>query len=391
MPFSSSQCRRPRWPAALAAVLILAALLALAGAGGGALAQEMRYLRIATGTTSGTYFPIGSLIANGLSNPPGPRPCEDGGSCGLPGVIAVAQASAGSVENIELLRAGAVEAALVQADIAYQAFHGNGLYQGAPPLAELRAIASLYTEALHVVVPATSELRRIEHLRGRVLWIGEKGAGFFADAQAILAAHGLGEGDYQLRLIKIGAALDQFVAGRIDALFIIGGPPFGAVREVAGRSPIRLLPVEGATADQLLRALPFFSAIDLGAGTYPGLPAVRTLGVAALLVVRAELDHQLAGGIARLLWQLHLSQQRQRLASPVTVLTPGSAGLPLPLHPGAASFFDGAKEAALALEPRSGSAGGPTPGPGALPSPVLQLGLPPSPPLQPLSGVDLGP
>ena len=59
-----------------------AAIVAVAGsiAAGAAAAQEMQFFRIATGGTAGTYFPIGGLIANAISNPPGSRACEEGGS-----------------------------------------------------------------------------------------------------------------------------------------------------------------------------------------------------------------------------------------------------------------------------------------------------------------------
>lgn len=110
-----------RLPAALA----LAAMLAAAAAGA-VLAQDLRFFRIGTGTTGGTYFPIGGLIANAVSNPPGARPCERGGSCGVPGLIAVAQSTSGSVENLEKLSAKAFESALSQADVAYWAYRGAG-------------------------------------------------------------------------------------------------------------------------------------------------------------------------------------------------------------------------------------------------------------------------
>ena len=76
--------------------LVASALLV----GGAALAQDMKFFRIGTGGTAGTYFPIGGLIANAISNPPGSRDCDKGGSCGVPGLVATAVASNGSVANI---------------------------------------------------------------------------------------------------------------------------------------------------------------------------------------------------------------------------------------------------------------------------------------------------
>ena len=60
-----------------------------------AIAQDMRFFRIGTGGTGGTYYPIGGLIANAISNPPGSRACDKGGSCGVPGLVAIAQSSNG--------------------------------------------------------------------------------------------------------------------------------------------------------------------------------------------------------------------------------------------------------------------------------------------------------
>src|SRR4029453_710656 len=74
--------------------------LGTALAGSQAFAQDITFFRIGTGGTAGTYFPIGGLIANAISNPPGSRTCADGGSCGVPGVVATAVASNGSGANV---------------------------------------------------------------------------------------------------------------------------------------------------------------------------------------------------------------------------------------------------------------------------------------------------
>ena len=63
-------------------------------------AQDVTFFRILTGGTVGTYFPIGGLIANAISNPPGSRPCAEGGSCGVPGLVATSVTSNGSVANV---------------------------------------------------------------------------------------------------------------------------------------------------------------------------------------------------------------------------------------------------------------------------------------------------
>ena len=70
--------------------LFAAALAALGLATGSVVAQEMKFFKIGTGGAGGTYFPIGGLIANAISSPPGARSCEKGGTCGVPGLVAIA-------------------------------------------------------------------------------------------------------------------------------------------------------------------------------------------------------------------------------------------------------------------------------------------------------------
>ena len=123
-------------------------LLALAGPGRSALAQDLRFFRIGTGTTGGTYFPIGGLIASAVSRPFGAPPCDQGGSCGVEGLIAVAQASLGSVENVDNVANQSIESGLSQADIAFWAYTGTGLYAGATPASIVCSVPDTLTSTV---------------------------------------------------------------------------------------------------------------------------------------------------------------------------------------------------------------------------------------------------
>ncbi|MCB1834845.1 MAG: immunogenic protein, partial [Geminicoccaceae bacterium] len=112
-------------------------------------AQEPRIFRIGTGGVAGTYFPIGGLLADAISNPPGARPCDQGGSCGVDGLIAIAQSSNGSIANIEGIVSGVLDSGLAQSDIAYAAYRGE--LDNHPQATNLRLIASLYVESMHLV------------------------------------------------------------------------------------------------------------------------------------------------------------------------------------------------------------------------------------------------
>ena len=332
-----SAARRP-----FAARLAFSIVLLVAGlAAGLAMAQEMRFFRIGTGTTGGTYFPIGGLIANAISNPPGSRPCNRGGSCGVPGLIAVAQATSGAVENIREMRLGSFESALSQADIAYWAHRGLGPYKGQAPFEELRAIANLYQEAIHLVVRADSGIESVEGLRGKRVSVGEEGSGTLVDAREVLTAYGLADKDYQAYHLKPGPAGDRLVEGEIDAFFIVGGYPVAAVSEAAARIPIRLLPLDGPEAEKLREGQPFFTSLVIAENTYPDVPATPTLSVGAQWVVRSDLDEELIYGITRALWHpsTHQLLDAGHARGASIVLSNALTGLAVPLHPGAARYY----------------------------------------------------
>lgn len=321
---------------------LAAAAAALATAGFPvARAQDMRFFRIATGTTGGTYFPIGGLIANAISNPPGARPCDRGGSCGVPGLIAVAQATTGSVENADLLRTGVVEAALMQADIAYWAYTGTGVYDGRAPFQAIRSLGTLYTEAVHVVARTDRGITTAADLKGKIVSVGEEGSGTLVDARVILEAYGVAERDMQPRYLKPGTAADRLVKEEVDAFFIVGGAPVGAVTDAATRAPVTLVPFDGPVAEGLRRRLRFFSEVVVPADTYPGVAETRTLGVGAELVVRADRDPDLIENVLRALWHentrklLAEGHPRGRSIDPGNAL----AGISVPLHPGAERYY----------------------------------------------------
>ena len=108
--------------------LFATALVSLLAMGSVAQAQDMKFFRIGTGGTGGTYYPIGGLIANAISNPPGSRPCDKGGSCGVPGLVAIAVSTTASVFNANAIQAGSLDAGLAGAQTVVQSYKGEGKF-----------------------------------------------------------------------------------------------------------------------------------------------------------------------------------------------------------------------------------------------------------------------
>src|SRR5436190_19454010 len=56
--------------------------------------------QISTGSTTGTYFPVGAMLAQLLSHPPGVGRCEAANLCGPAGLIVSTRSSQAPVANL---------------------------------------------------------------------------------------------------------------------------------------------------------------------------------------------------------------------------------------------------------------------------------------------------
>jgi TRAP transporter TAXI family solute receptor len=305
------------------------------------LAQDITFFRINTGGTAGTYFPIGGLIANAISNPPGSRTCADGGSCGVPGVVATAVASNGSVANVSAIATGSAQSGFTQSDVAYWAFNASGIYEGRPKVDVLRAIANLYPESFHLVARKGAGIKTIKDLKGKRVSLDEPGSGTLVDARLILAAYSLTEKDLKAEYLKSQQAADKLKDNALDAFFSVSGWPLGAIAELAATTGIDLVPIDGPEAESLIKAYSFFAADEIPEGAYKGVNGVKTVSVNAIWATSSKQPDQLIYAITAALWN---PSTRRLLDSGhakgrVIKLETATQGLGIPLHAGAEKFY----------------------------------------------------
>ena len=309
---------------------------------GAAFAQAPQFFRIATGGTSGTYFPIGGLIANAISNPPGSRPCEEGGACGAPGLIATAMSSNGSVANVNGIAGGTIESGFSQSDVAFWAHSGTGIWEDQEPVESLRAIANLYPESIHLVAAADSGIAGVADLAGKRVSLDEPGSGTLVDARIILEAAGLSEEDIEAEYLKPGEAADRMRDGAMDAFFFVGGYPAGAIAELASQQDVTIVPIEGDAASSILKEYEFFAEDTIPAGTYENQDAdVTTISVGAQWVTSADQPEELVYEITKALWNDNTRALLDGGHAKGQAITAETAldGVGIPLHPGAERFY----------------------------------------------------
>lgn len=318
-----------------------------------ACAQDISYFRIATASPSGTYFPVGQLLAALISQPPGAAACDDGGPCGADGIIGIAEVSDGSVANLHEVNSGRIESGLAQGDMIDWAVRAVGVFTDEQRMRGVRAIANLYPESFHLVAARGSDITGVADLAGKRVSTDRIGSGTHADAMLVLEAFGLGSEDIVAVHVPPGKAADMLIAGKLDAFFFVGGYPAEAIAGLARADAIKLISIEGPQIEALMRRNSFLSAGTIPADAYmPSLGAIPTITVGAQWIVHAGVDEDLVYRITHALWDDRNrdawlgAHPRARQILPQTAVS----GITIPLHAGALRYY---REAGLL--PRAGN------------------------------------
>ncbi len=290
--------------------------------------QAQQFFRIGTGGTAGTYYPVGGMIANAVSQP---------GK-----IVATAQATNGSVANVNGVAGGAMESGFSQSDVATWAYNGTGVYEGKPKVSDLRMIANLYPESIHLVVKKGSSIKSVADLKGKRVALDEPGSGTLVNARTVLAAYGVKESDIKPEYIKPNQAGDKLKDGALDAFFFVGGAPAGAIAELASSGAgIELVPLAGPQAEALRKSNPYLAVDTIPAGTYKDVPAVQTMAMGAQWVTSAKADTETVYQITKALFSKPAQDALAAGHAKGKFITKENAvkGVGIPFHPGAEKFY----------------------------------------------------
>lgn len=306
------------------------------------LAAEPAHFRIGTGGSAGTYFPIGSLISVAIADEISTAEGE-GRS-----LIMLAQRSNGSEANAREIGAGLLESGFVQADVAHWAYHGTGPFLEQERIHNISAIASLYLESVHLVARAGSEISSVEDLAGKRVSVDEIGSGTQLDVGAILNAFSMSESDVETVYLKTADAISRLRDDKLDAFFIIAGYPVSGVAKLLEDGIAALVPIDGAGVQNMLENHPFFTPSIVPSGTYANTHELATVAVAAQWLVDSQLEEQLIHDLTSALWSEHARKVLNQGHPKGRELDLDTAllGISIPLHPGAARFY---QEAGLEL------------------------------------------
>jgi TRAP transporter TAXI family solute receptor len=313
---------------------ILLMLLGLASPAVANAAADRPWATIGTGSLTGVYFNTGKAIKKTLARYPGDQ------------VIKMSvEATEGSLENLEAVTSGRFYFGLIQSDIQYKAWHGTeGSIWAGNPQKNLRAVFSLYTEAVNLVASRRPDIQSLQDLKAfrRGVNLGKTGSGDYVNAHEVLAASEI-DPLQDLRAVYASPvrALSLFERREIDAFFFTAGHPAAQFHEVAGgRRQARFVPLQ--PKEEMLAQYPYYKRTLIPAKFYPAMghdQDVATIGVKATLVASAETPEWMVYGVVKTVAENLGYFKTQLLVFHEMDRAGMLEGLSAPIHPGALKYY----------------------------------------------------
>ena len=244
--------------------------------------------------------------------------------------------SEGAAENLQLLRDGVVNVALVQGDLLFWAQRGEGPYQG-QAMPQLRSIMATHAEPITLIV-RQSQKAEISALQGKPVYLGAESSGSRVTAQAVLKHFGLpGIEKQELSVDDPGAALCE---GKIDAWALVIGHPNKRVLDVSKRCAIQFVPIRAKNTSGAAEKYPFYRSSQIPGRLYPGvLNSTPTLALPAIVVTTDTMDNRLVHELITGYWQHRKSFNKKVSAYANLFRLPAhmeQAAALIPMHPAAA-------------------------------------------------------
>ncbi len=293
-------------------------------------------LIIATATTGGTYYPVGVAIGTLISIK----------LAKANQITATAINSAGSGENVQMLKNKECDMAILQALFGLDAYNGRGPYEGKPVKA-FQAMTMLWENVEHFpVLQKKVKSGTIMDLKdfGDKFSIGKRGSGTEGSGRTILAALGVDpEKEMTLEFLGYTPSAQAMMDGRISGANIPAGPPVAAITQLYAQLGAKRVKVLDFTDEQLAtiqKDYPIWNRFVVKAGTYPGQKAdINTISQPNFLACRPDLPEDTVYLILKTVYEnlpfLHNIHQATKAMS----LERATTGLPVPLHPGAEKFY----------------------------------------------------
>ncbi|KQL57908.1 MULTISPECIES: TAXI family TRAP transporter solute-binding subunit [Bacillaceae] len=292
--------------------------------------EDNHYYSIATASTGGTYYPIGVGMGNLWTEELIDQ-----------GIRATGQSSAGSVENIDLLRKEEAQFGILQGLIADQAYRGTGIYEGSA-YEDLRTVTMLWSNVEHFVLMNNKiESGTISDVEGTSFSIGPQASGTEQSTRALINGIGLSVEDVSPDYLGYDDTISSMRDGRLDGGSLPAGVPVTAITDMyASGVRATVLDVTDEQLDSINELYPVFFRYEIDAGTYPRQEEpIYTIAQSNVLGVDKQQDADRIYLLTKILFEnLETMYEVHNSAREMTLET-ALVGVSVPLHLGAYRYF----------------------------------------------------
>ncbi|HOM42936.1 MAG TPA: TAXI family TRAP transporter solute-binding subunit [Bacillota bacterium] len=306
-------------------VLTLAVVLVMSAALTGCAPQKTNLI-LATGGTSGTYYPFGGSMAQIFNSK-------------IQNMNVTAQATGASVENLKLIGQKEAELAIVQNDMTDYAYNGTEAFKDSK-VENVRVIANLYPEVIQIVSSADSGIKTLTDIKGKKFSVGAPGSGVEANARQLLDVMGMTYNDFSANYLSFAESADSLKDNHIDGFLFVSGIPNAAIQDTATTSSLNFVSIPDDVIKKLIDKYPFFTEIVIPAGTYKGQTAdVKTVAMKATLVAGAEVPEKVIYDLTKALFENQPELASAHAKGAELSLESAVNGVSVPFHPGAEKYY----------------------------------------------------
>lgn len=294
-------------------------------------AAQQKFVSIGTGGVTGVYYAAGGAICRLVNK----DRADHGVRCSV-------ESTGGSVFNVNTIKAGELDLGVVQSDVGYNAYNGEGQFKDAGEFKKLRSVFSIHPEPFTVVARKEANIKSFDDFKGKRFNVGNPGSGTRASMDMLLEERG---DDYsffslasELRPDEHGSALCD---GKIDGFFYGVGHPSANIQDPTTTCAAQLVSLTGPAVDALVDRYPYYAKVTIPEGLYPNNPQeTETYGVLATFVTSEDVPEETVYLVVKAVFdnlddfkKLHPAFGHLEAKDMV------ENGLSAPLHPGAEKYF----------------------------------------------------
>lgn len=290
------------------------------------IASAATFINIATGGTSGVYYPLGVALSKIYG-------------AALPDAKVSVQATKASVENLNLLQSGRAEVAFSLGDAVADAWNGEKEAGFNQKLDKLRAIGGLYNNYVQIVATEASGIKTLADLKGKRISVGAPRSGTELNARAVLGAAGLSYNDFsKVEYLPFGESVDLMKNRQLDVTLQSAGLGVSSIKDLATSIPIVVVPVPADVVEKI--GNPAYIASEIPANTYEGQKEeVPAVAITNILVTQSDVPDETVYTMTKAMFD-HLSELTTAHSAAKGISVEKAAkNLPIPLHPGAERYY----------------------------------------------------